>query len=70
MYELNRMNRIIKQNLNMGHDVLEDVLVLRVENDQDYYIHMKGNYIMSCFGQSLEHLIRMKQPGTSMNDST
>ena len=53
----------------MGHDVLEDVLVLRVENAQDYYIHMKGNYIMSCFGQSLEHLIRMKQPGTSINDS-
>lgn len=47
----------------MGHDVLEDVLVLRVENDQDYYIHMRANYVMSCFGQSLENLIRMKQPG-------
>ena len=49
----------------MGHDVLEDVLVLRVENDQDYYIHMRANYVMSCFGQSLENLIRMKQPGTN-----
>ena len=47
----------------MGHDVLEDVLVLRVENDKDYYIHMRANYVMSCFGQSLENLIRMKQPG-------
>lgn len=47
----------------MGHDVLEDVLVLRVENDQDYFIHLQANYVMSCFGQSLENLIRMKEPG-------
>lgn len=58
---------MIIQNLNMGHDVLEDVLILRVENDKDYYIHMHANYIMSCFGQSLENLIRMKEPGKRVN---
>lgn len=43
--------------------MLEDVLVLRVENDHDYYIRIEGSYIMSCFGQSLENLIRMTVPG-------
>ena len=43
--------------------MLHDVLVLRVERDRDYYITMFGDYVMSCFGQSLENLIRMKVPG-------
>ena len=43
--------------------MLHDVLVLRVEHDRDYYITMFGDYVMSCFGQSLENLIRMKVPG-------
>jgi len=43
--------------------VVKDVLVLRVENDKDYYIHLSGDYIMSCFGQSLENLIRMTAAG-------
>ena len=43
--------------------MVEDVLVLRVENDKDYYIRLHGNYVMSCFGQSLENLIRMTTAG-------
>ncbi len=43
--------------------MVEDVLVLRVENDKDYYIRLRGNYVMSCFGQSLENLIRMTTAG-------
>jgi hypothetical protein len=50
--------------LNGGHDVLEDILVLHVENDKDYYINVAGSYVMSCFGQSLENLIRMTASGT------
>lgn len=38
-------------------------MVLRVENDRDYYIRLRGNYVMSCFGQSLENLIRMTTAG-------
>ena len=49
--------------MNGGHDVLRDVLVLRVENDRDYYRSVYGDYGLSCFGQSLENLIRMKLPG-------
>ena len=41
--------------------MVEDVLVLRVENDN--YIRLRGNYVMSCFGQSLENLIRMTTAG-------
>ena len=43
--------------------MLEDVLVLRVENDKDYLVQLRGDYVMSCFGQSLENLIRMTAPG-------
>ena len=48
--------------------MFDDVLVLRVENDQDYYVRIGGSFITSCFGQSLETLIRMTQPGISMNE--
>ncbi|CBK21635.2 uncharacterized protein [Blastocystis hominis] len=54
--------------LNGGHDVLHDVLVLRVEHDRDYYITMFGDYVMSCFGQSLENLIRMKAPARESSE--
>ena len=43
--------------------MLEDVLVLRVENDRDYFVQLRGAYVMSCFGQSLENLIRMTAAG-------
>ena len=43
--------------------MVEDVLVLRVENDKDYYIRLHANYVISCIGQSLENLIRMTTAG-------
>ena len=43
--------------------MFEDVLVLRVENDEDYYVQVGGSFVTSCFGQSLETLIRMNHPG-------
>lgn len=43
--------------------MFEDVLVLRVENDEDYYVQVGGSFVTSCFGQSLETLIRMSHPG-------
>ena len=43
--------------------MLEDVLVLRVENDKDYFVQLRGDYVMSYFGQSLENLIRMTAAG-------
>lgn len=45
--------------------MFEDVLVLRVENDEDYYVQVGGSFVTSCFGQSLETLIRMSHPGRS-----
>lgn len=43
--------------------MFDDVLVLRVENDKDYYVRVGGTFITSCFGQTLETLIRMTQSG-------
>jgi hypothetical protein len=31
--------------------VLDDIMVLRVENGQDFFITVKGNYARSCFGK-------------------
>lgn len=32
------------------YQVLDDIMVLRVENGQDFFITVKGTYARSCFG--------------------
>jgi phosphatidylinositol-bisphosphatase len=43
--------------LNSGREVLDDILILRLENGRDYYITVKANYARSCFGMSAEELV-------------
>lgn len=50
------------QLLNSRRDVLNDILVLRLENGRDYYITINGTYARSCFGMSLEDLVLYKDP--------
>eukprot|EP00529_Nitzschia_sp_RCC80_P001710 CAMPEP_0113514608 /NCGR_PEP_ID=MMETSP0014_2-20120614/40501_1 /TAXON_ID=2857 /ORGANISM="Nitzschia sp." /LENGTH=883 /DNA_ID=CAMNT_0000411119 /DNA_START=70 /DNA_END=2721 /DNA_ORIENTATION=+ /assembly_acc=CAM_ASM_000159 len=50
------------QLLNSGREVLDDILILRLENGRDYYITCKGDYARSCFGMSLEDLVLYKAP--------
>jgi len=50
------------QLLNSRRDVLEDVLILRLENGRDYYIPISGNYARSCFGMGLDELVLYKDP--------
>lgn len=41
---------------------MQDVLILRIENSNDYYVDVKADYERSCFGMSLEDLIQFTQP--------
>ena len=48
--------------LNSGRDVLEDILILRLENGRDYYLTIRASYARSCFGMSMEELVIYSQP--------
>lgn len=50
------------QNLNSGREVLEDVLILRLEGGRDYYISVKATYARSCFGMSVDELALYAEP--------
>ncbi|ETE57776.1 Inositol polyphosphate 5-phosphatase OCRL-1, partial [Ophiophagus hannah] len=48
--------------LNSGEDKIEEILVLHLDRGKDYFLTISGNYLVSCFGTSLEALCRMRQP--------
>lgn len=50
------------QQLNGQREVLNDILVLRLENGRDYYITIKATYARSCFGMTLDDLVLYKDP--------
>lgn len=50
------------QQLNAGREVLDDILILRLEGGRDYYITVKASYARSCFGMSLEELVLYTKP--------
>ncbi|TYZ61130.1 hypothetical protein PybrP1_008848 [[Pythium] brassicae (nom. inval.)] len=45
-----------------GDESLDDTMILRVENGRDYFLVVSGQYDNSCFGNSLEQLVRSAQP--------
>jgi len=48
--------------LNSGREVLDDILILRLENGRDYYITVKAAYARSCFGMSADELVLYAEP--------
>lgn len=52
----------IAQLLNSGREVLDDILILRLENGRDYYLTVKATYARSCFGMSAEELVMYAEP--------
>jgi inositol polyphosphate 5-phosphatase INPP5B/F len=44
------------QALNRGEALLDDILILRLENGQDFFLSAQGQYARSCFGMSLDEL--------------
>ncbi|KAI1642891.1 DNase I-like protein [Daldinia loculata] len=51
------------QALNEETAQLEDVLILRVIDGRDHFIPIRATWIPSCFGRSLEELIRVPRGG-------
>lgn len=48
--------------LNSGEDKLYDILVLHLEGGKDIFITVTGTYERSCFGSSIEALVRISVP--------
>ncbi len=57
-----QVNNEIASALNSGKDILEDIIILRLENGRDYYITIRGKYGRSCFGMSLDELVMYNDP--------
>ena len=50
------------QALNVGQDLLDDILILRLENGQDFFLSVNGTYARSAFGMALEELTNCYTP--------
>ncbi|KAG5940975.1 hypothetical protein E4U53_007513 [Claviceps sorghi] len=49
--------------LNDGQARLEDVLILRVEGGRDHFLPVRGSWLPTCFGRSIDELIRIPDGG-------
>ncbi|KAI9805192.1 MAG: hypothetical protein M1825_001028 [Sarcosagium campestre] len=49
--------------LNDGSESLDDVLILRVEGGRDHFILIRGQWLQSCFGRSVDELTRFPEHG-------
>ena len=49
--------------LNEKVDSLEDVLILRVNNGPDHFIPLRGEWLRSSFGHSIEKLVKLPEGG-------
>lgn len=48
---------------NGGLEKVEDVLVLRIHNGRDYFLPLRGTWLQSSFGHSIDKLIRIPEGG-------
>ncbi|GAB7343763.1 hypothetical protein MBLNU457_1737t1 [Dothideomycetes sp. NU457] len=48
---------------NEGIEQLDDILVLRVENGRDHFIPVRGKWLESSLGRSIDKLIRLPEGG-------
>ncbi|MCJ1322401.1 hypothetical protein MMC15_007749 [Xylographa vitiligo] len=51
------------RSLNEGRSNIEDVLVLRVKNGRDHFLPLRGLWLQSSLGRSLEKLTRIPEGG-------
>lgn len=51
------------QNLNEGREKIEDVLVLRIHNGRDYFLPIRGTWMQSSLGRSIDKLRRIPEGG-------
>jgi len=58
----------------VGSIVLEETVLLRIENSSDNVVPMKfvvvsAKYLLSCFGNRIEHLVRFRKPIRYIEDA-
>lgn len=51
------------QDLNEGREKIEDVLVLRIHNGRDYFLPVRGTWLQSSLGRSIDKLRRIPEGG-------
>jgi phosphatidylinositol-bisphosphatase len=51
------------RSLNEGKMKLDDVLVLRVTDGRDHFVPIRGSWLQSCFGRSIDELTRIPEGG-------
>jgi inositol polyphosphate 5-phosphatase INPP5B/F len=56
------LKKDIIHRINNGREVLDDVLILRLENGRDYYISINAEYARSCYGMSVDELVLYTDP--------
>ena len=49
--------------LNDGSEKIDDVLVLRIHDGRDYFLPVRGTWLQSSFGRSIDRLIRIPEGG-------
>ncbi|KAK5576317.1 hypothetical protein RB653_007458 [Dictyostelium firmibasis] len=47
---------------NVGGESMDDILILHLENGKDYFISISGVFQRTCFGNTLENLVRYPHP--------
>ena len=50
------INSDVANGLQYHQNVLDDILVVRLENGRDYFITVSGVHVTSCYGSSIEQL--------------
>jgi len=50
------------QALNQAKETLDDIITLRIENYNDFFVNIHAKYLRSCFGVSLEELVHTMVP--------
>ncbi|VUC21705.1 unnamed protein product [Clonostachys rosea] len=53
----------VLRDLNSGKITIEEVLIMRVEDGKDHFITVRGDWLPSCFGRSVDELIRVPDGG-------
>jgi len=51
------------RSLNAKETLLDDILVLRVEDGRDHFLPVRGRWLQSSFGRSIDKLIRIPEGG-------
>lgn len=46
--------------LNLGNDKLEDIIILHLRSGRDFFLAVQGEWVKSCFGNTLENLVTMQ----------